>query len=85
MQSHSQSRTSQYTDHNFVKELTKPTQDKIVFNNFKLFKKIKRNAEPDKDILKSKQKMTLKPNIDNGLPGRTTEHRLSTAVCRHGG
>jgi len=29
---HCQSRTSQRTDQSFVKELAKPTQDKIVFN-----------------------------------------------------
>ena len=26
--------------------------------------------------------MTLKPNIDNGLQGRTTEHQLPTAVLQ---
>ena len=29
--------------------------------------------------------MTLKPNTDNGLQGRTTEHQLPTAVWRNGG
>jgi hypothetical protein len=29
--------------------------------------------------------MILKPNTDNGLQGRTTEHQLPTAVLRNGG
>jgi len=29
--------------------------------------------------------MTLKPNTDNGLQERTTEHQLPTAVWRNGG
>lgn len=29
--------------------------------------------------------MTLKPNNDNGLQGRRTEHQLPTAVLRNGG
>jgi hypothetical protein len=32
LQAHCQSITSQRTDQSFVKELAKPTQDKIVFN-----------------------------------------------------
>ncbi len=40
LQAHCQSRTSQRTDQSFVKELAKPTQDKIVFKKFpKLQKK----------------------------------------------
>jgi len=34
LQAHCQSRTSQRTDQIFVKELAKPTQDKIVFKKF---------------------------------------------------
>ncbi len=34
LQAHYQSRTSQRTDQSFVKELAKPTQDKIVFKKF---------------------------------------------------
>ena len=34
LQAHCQSRTSQHTDQSFVKELAKPTQDKIVFKKF---------------------------------------------------
>jgi len=34
LQAHCQSRTSQRTDQSFVKELAKPTQDKIVFKKF---------------------------------------------------
>jgi hypothetical protein len=32
----------------------------------------KRKRHPDTDRQKSKQTMILKPNIDNGLQGRTT-------------
>ncbi len=31
LQAHCQSRTNQRTDQSFVKELAKPTQDKIIF------------------------------------------------------
>ena len=34
LQAHCQSRTSPSTDQSFVKELAKPTQDKIVFKKF---------------------------------------------------
>jgi hypothetical protein len=34
LQAHCQSPTSQRTDQSFVKELAKPTQDKIVFKKF---------------------------------------------------
>ena len=48
LQAHCQSRTSPSTDQSFVKELAKPTQDKIVFKKiFRPFKKNKkRNAQP---------------------------------------
>jgi len=45
LQAHSQSRTSQRTDQSLVKELAKPTQDKIVFKKFPTLQK-KRNAQP---------------------------------------
>jgi len=55
----------------------------LFLKNFPPFKKNKkRNAQPDTDRQKSKQKMTLKPNTDNGLQGRTTEHQLPTAVLQ---
>jgi len=41
LQAHCQSRTSPSTDQSFVKELAKPTQEKIVFKKFISFKKIK--------------------------------------------
>lgn len=47
-----------------------------------LQKNKKRNAQPDIDRQKSKQKMTLKLNTDNGLQGRTREHQLPTAVLQ---
>jgi hypothetical protein len=66
LQAHCQSRTSPSTDQSFVKELAKPTQDKIVFKKFPtLLKKIKNATH-------SRHSMTLKINTDNGLQGRTT-------------
>jgi len=46
LQTHCQSRTSHRTDQSFVKELAKPTQDKIVFKKFPDPSKKKRNAQP---------------------------------------
>jgi hypothetical protein len=47
LQAHCQSRTCQSTNQSFVKELEKPTQDKIVFKKFStLQKNKKRNAQP---------------------------------------
>ena len=48
LQAHCQSRTSPSTDQSFVKELAKPTQDKIVFKKFPdpSKKNKKRNAQP---------------------------------------
>jgi hypothetical protein len=50
LRAHCQSRTSQRTDQSFVKELAKPTQDKIVFKKFpRPFKKNKkRHVQPDR-------------------------------------
>ena len=86
MQAHCQSPTSQRSNQSFVKELAKPTQEKLFLKNFPtLQKNKKRNAQPDINRQKNKQTMTLKPNTDNGLQGRTTEHQLPTAVLRNGG
>ena len=73
MQAHCQSPTSQPTDQSFVKELAKPTHNKIVFKKFPdpSKKNKKRNPQPDTNRQKSKQIMTLKLNTDNGLQGRT--------------
>ena len=77
LQAHCQSRTSQHADQSFVKELAKPTQDKIVFKKFPtLLKKIK-NATYSRHI------MTQKLNIDNGLQGRRTEGQLITAPIKN--
>jgi hypothetical protein len=48
LQAHCQSRTSQRCNQSFVKELAKPTQDKIVFKKFPTLQKKnkKRNAQP---------------------------------------
>lgn len=67
----------------FVKELAKPTQEKLFLKNFPtLQKNKKRNAQPDTDRQKSIKTMTLKPNTDKDLQGRTTEHQLPTAVLQ---
>ena len=74
LQAHCQSRTSQRTDQSFVKELAKPTQDKIVFKKF---------PDPSKKIKNathSRQTMTLKPNTDNGLQGRWTRTPAANSV-----
>ena len=82
LQAHCQSRTSPSSDQSFVKELAKPTQEKLFLKNFPtLQKNKKRNAQPATDRPISKQTMTLKPNTDNGLQERTTEHQLPTACC----
>ena len=66
MQAHCQSRTSQRTDQSFVKELAKPTQEKLFLKNFPTLQKNKKcNAQ-------SNTTMTQKLNISNGLQGRTT-------------
>lgn len=83
LQVHCQSRTSPSSDQSFVKELAKPTQEKLFLKNFPtLQKNKKRNAQPYTDRQISKQTMTLKPNTDNGLQGQTTEHQLPTAVLQ---
>jgi hypothetical protein len=47
LQAHCQSRTSQRTDQSFVKELAKPTQEKLFLKNFPTPQKNrKRNAQP---------------------------------------
>jgi len=80
LQAHCQSPTSQRSNQSFVKELAKPTQNKIVFKKF---------PDPSKKIKNATHNpthtMTLKPSNDNGLQGRTTEHQLPTAVWRNGG
>jgi hypothetical protein len=65
-QAHCQSRTSPSTDQSFVKELAKPTQDKIVFKKFPTLQKKIKNATH------SRHSMTQKLNTDNGLQGRWT-------------
>ncbi len=49
LQAHCQSPASPRTDQSFVKELAKPTQDKIVLKNLPtLQKNKKRNAQPNR-------------------------------------
>ena len=76
MQAHCQSPTSQCSDQSFVKELAKPTQEKIVFKKFPTLQKNKKSQRT------TRQTMTRKLNTDNGLQGRTTEHQLPTAVLQ---
>ena len=86
MQAHCQSPTSQRSTQALSKSLQSHRREKLFLKNFPtLQKNKKRNAQPDTDRQKSKQTMTLKPNTDNGLQGRTTEHQLPTAVLRNGG
>jgi len=66
LQAHCQSRTSPSTDQSFVKELAKPTQDKIVFKKFPTLQKKIKNATH------SRHSMTHKLNTDNGLQGQWT-------------
>jgi hypothetical protein len=83
LQAHCQSSTSQRYDQSFVKVLANAAQEKLVLKNFLPFKKNKkRNAQPDTDKQKRIRTMTLKPNTENGLQGRTTEHQLPTAVLQ---
>jgi hypothetical protein len=62
LQAHCQSPTSQRSNQSFVKELAKPTQEKLFLKIPTLQKNKKRNAQPDTDRQKSKKTMTLKPN-----------------------
>jgi hypothetical protein len=62
LQAHCQSPTSQRSDQSFVKELAKPTQDKIVLKKFPDPQKIKNATH-------SRQTMTHKLNNTNGLQG----------------
>ena len=83
LQAHCQSPTSPSSNQSFVKELAKPMQEKLFLKNFPTLQKNKKhNAQPVTDRQKNKQTMTLKPNTDNGLQGRTTEHQLPTAVLQ---
>ena len=50
LQAHCQSPTSQLTDQSFVKELAKPTQEKLFLKNFQRFKKkLKTQCTADTD------------------------------------
>jgi len=70
LQARCQSPASPSTDQSFVKELAKPTQDKIVFKNFQRFKKNKkRNAQPTN----YHQTVTAKHYVNNHLT--STEDR----------
>ena len=75
MQAHCQSRTSSRTAQSFVKELVKPTQEKLFLKNFPTLQKNKKHRKP-----RHKQAITRKRNSDNGLLGRTTERERPTAV-----
>jgi hypothetical protein len=68
------SRTSQCTDQSLPKSMPAPTQDKIQ-NIFSCPSKKIKTPDTQADTTK-----TVKPNNDNGLQARTTEHQLPTRV-----
>jgi len=73
LQAHCQSRTSQRSNQSFVKELAKPTQEKLFLKYFPtLQKNKKRHAQPNTYRQKSKPTITQKTNKDNGLQTRQT-------------
>jgi hypothetical protein len=83
LQAHCQSPACPSTIQSFVKELAKPTQEKLFLKNVPTLQKNKKShAQPDTNRQLSHQTMTLKPNNDNGLQARTTEHQLPTAVLQ---
>ena len=69
-----QSRTSPSTDQSFVKELAKPTQDKIVFKKFPTLQK-KQKTHHTADTI-----MTRKRNNDNGLQRRADRTPAANSV-----
>lgn len=79
LQAHCQSPASQRNSQSFVKELAKPTQEKLFLKNFPtLQKKIKiATHNPTGN--------NRKLNTNNRLQERTTEHQPETAVCHNGG
>ncbi len=82
MQAHCQSRTSPRYNQSFVKELAKPTQEKLFLKNFPNLQKKIKNAthNPTQKDKKSKRTMTRKPYTDNGLQGRTDRTPAANSV-----
>ena len=78
------SHTSPSTDQSLQKSFHLTNADKIELKKISSPSEIKKyaTAQPDTVRQKSKQAMILKPNTDNGLQGRTTEHQLPTAVLQ---
>jgi hypothetical protein len=73
LQAHCQSRTNPSTDQSFVKELAKPTQDKIVFKKFPtLQKNKKRHAQPDTNRQENTRTMTAKTKSYSDFQTRWT-------------
>jgi hypothetical protein len=65
LQAHCQSPTSQCTNQSFVKELAKPTQDKIVFKKFNASKKNKkRNTQPTLNDTTTQQRQWFENTVD---------------------
>lgn len=71
LQAQCQSRTSQYANQSFVKELGNPTQAKIVFKKFPVLSKITINATHSRQTITTVYK------------DEWTEHQLPTACCRN--
>ena len=74
MQAHCQSHTSQRYNQSFVKELAKPTLDKIVFKKFPTLQK-KQKTHHTADTI-----MTRKRNNDNGLQRRADRTPAANSV-----
>ncbi len=74
LQAHCQSPASPSTNLSFVKELAKPTQDKIGFKKSSrpLKKKKKRHPQPDTNRQENTRKMTAKTQSDRNFQTRWT-------------
>lgn len=74
LQAHYQSPTGKRTDQSFVKELAKPTQEKLFLKNLPPLQK--------KSITQSTADTTLtrKLNADNCLQARPTKHQLPKEI-----
>ena len=73
LQAHCQSPANYSTEQSYVKELAKPTQDKIVFKNFPtLQKNKKRHAIPDTERQENTRTMTAKTQSCSDFQTRWT-------------
>jgi hypothetical protein len=83
LHAHCQSRTSPPARQSFVKELAKPTQNKIVFKNFSTLQKKIKNAthNPTQTDKKTLGQSQLKPNHTKTFSHGGQERQLPTACC----